>query len=64
MQEVPTGTVRERKGPYVFGDIKPYQTVGPEAGKWITGRAQHRDYLRRHGLTEVGNERKYFGLGD
>jgi hypothetical protein len=53
-----------RKGPAVWGDIEPYQVVGPEYGKWITSRSKHREYLRRHNLIEVGNERKYFDSGD
>ncbi len=47
--------------PRVMGDIEPYQTVGGgEPGKVITSRSKHREYLRRHNLIEVGNERKYF----
>jgi hypothetical protein len=58
-----TGTKQakpERKGPYVVPDIQPYQAVGPEYGKLITSRSKHREYLKRHNLIEVGNERKYF----
>jgi len=55
---------QKRVGPYVIGDIEPYQAVGPEAGTVITSRSHHREYLKRHNLIEVGNERKYFGLGD
>lgn len=43
-------------------DIEPYQVVGPEHGKWVTSRKQHREYLKKHNLLEVGNEAKYFGL--
>lgn len=50
----------ERKGPYILGDLQPYQVAGPEYGTWITSRSQHREYLRRHNLIEVGNEKKYF----
>ncbi len=47
---------------HVIPDIEPYQAVGgAEAGKWITSRSKHREYLRKHSLIEVGNERKYFG---
>ena len=60
MVEVKNGGTAERNGPYIIGDIKPYQAVGPDAGKWITSRSQHRQYLRDHNLIEVGNERKYF----
>ena len=62
-------TTREQgasKAPAVWGDIKPYQVVGPEYGKWITSRSKHREYLRKHNLIEVGNEKKYLmpGAGD
>ena len=60
MVEVTQDVVAERKGPYIMGDIEPYQAVGPEYGKWITSRSEHRAYLRKHNLIEVGNERKYF----
>lgn len=60
MTEVTDDVRAERRGPYVIEDIKPYQAVGPECGKWITSRSQHREYLRKHKLIEVGNERKYF----
>ena len=50
----------ERKSAYVMDDLKPYQVVGPEYGKVIGSRSQHREYLRKHNLIEVGNERKYF----
>lgn len=60
MVEITGDVAVERKGPYVIGDIEPYQAVGPDAGRWITSRSQHREYLRRHNLLEVGNERKYF----
>ena len=49
----------QRKGPFILGDIEPYQAIGPEYGKWITSRSHHREYLRRHNLTEVGNEKAY-----
>lgn len=62
-----TGTMVEKcdirevsKAPNVVADIEPYQAVGPDAGRWITSRSQHRAYLREHNLIEVGNERKYF----
>lgn len=50
----------ERKGPMVFGDIQPYQAVtGDMEGKWITSRSQHRSFLARNKLVEVGNEKAY-----
>ena len=60
MVEVTGPVVRERAGPHIMGDIEPYQAVGPEYGTWIKSRSQHREYLKRHNLQEVGNERKYF----
>ena len=47
---------------HILPDIQPYQAAGPEYGKWITSRSQHREYLRKHNLIEVGNERRYFGI--
>jgi hypothetical protein len=41
--------------PMVHGDIEPYRSM--RTGELITGRAEHREHLRRHGLIEVGNER-------
>jgi hypothetical protein len=41
--------------PMVIGDIEPYRSM--RTGEIITGRAQHREHLHRHGLIEVGNER-------
>jgi hypothetical protein len=54
--------VSKPKGPHIWPDLKPYQVVGPEKGKWITSRSHHRAYLKEHNLIEVGgdNERKYF----
>lgn len=50
-----------RKGPFILGDIKPYRAVtGDRAGKWITSRSEHREFLRRNNLEEVGNEKAYF----
>lgn len=43
--------------PMIIGDIQPYQSMVD--GSMINGRAQHREHLRQHGLTEVGNETKY-----
>jgi len=56
--------VRERRTLHFMDDLKPYRVVGPEYGKLITGRSQHREYLRKHNLDEVGNERKYIIGGD
>ena len=53
---------------FVWDDIKPYRPIaGKEAeawfygkGKMIDGRKQHREFLKRNGLQEVGNEKKPF----
>jgi hypothetical protein len=39
----------------VVQDIAPYQSA--VTGEAISGRRQHRDHLRAHGLQEVGNEK-------
>lgn len=64
MVEASTVRYPRKTGITIIPDIKPYQAVGPEYGTWITSRSQHRAYLRRHKLEEVGNERKYFGLAE
>lgn len=46
---------------YVMGDIQPYKAVaGDMAGKEVSGRKAHREFLARNGLAEVGNEKDYF----
>ena len=40
----------------VMPDIQPYRAIVD--GSTISSRAQHREYLRKHGLIEVGNEGK------
>lgn len=47
----------------IIKDIEPYQAVGGDialAGKIpkIGGRRQHREFLKRNGYIEVGNERR------
>jgi hypothetical protein len=42
---------------HVMNDIDDYRVVGPEYGKVITSRSRHREYLKKHQLIEVGNER-------
>ena len=46
--------------PMVIADIRPYQAMGIDVatGKapMIGSRSQHRDYLKRNGYIEVGNE--------
>lgn len=46
---------------HIVGDIEPYRAVtGDMQGKWIKSRKEHRAYLKRNGLVEVGNEKAYF----
>lgn len=51
---------RQVCAPHVVADIAPYQAVAVDVatGKApvITSRSQHREYLRRNGYIEVGNE--------
>lgn len=54
---------RPRKGPdvYIQGDIEPYRAIGGDAaGQMITSRSQHREFLKRNGFIEVGNEHRAF----
>lgn len=41
--------------PQAMPDIAPYRSM--VTGEMITGRAQHREHLKRHDCIEVGNER-------
>jgi hypothetical protein len=59
MVEVDMTNRPKRTAPHVMGDIEPYHARGPEYGKLISSRSQHREYLRRHNLIEVGNEKDY-----
>ena len=46
---------------HIVGDIEPYKAVtGDMEGKWIRSRKEHREFLRRNNLVEVGNEKAYF----
>jgi putative FmdB family regulatory protein len=38
----------------VMNDISPYKAVAGDQ-RWITSRAQHREFLKSNGLEEVGN---------
>lgn len=66
-RQTPNGLVRvdqlprrERKTPYIIGDMKPYRAVtGDAQGKMITSRSAHRAFLQRNNLVEVGNEYEY-----
>ena len=49
------------KGPNLIRDINGYRAIGADVaseGKrpWIGSRSEHRDYLRRNGYVETGNE--------
>lgn len=46
--------VQAKSGPMVVSDIEPYVST---RGEVVSGRRQHREYLRRHDLVEVGNEK-------
>ena len=50
----------------IMPEIEPYQSM--VTGEWITSRAKHREHLRRHGMTEIGNDsslnRPYKGMPD
>ena len=49
------------KSARVWSDIQPYQAVGGDvAGKYITSRSHHREFLKRNNCIEVGNEKDYF----
>lgn len=41
--------------PYIIGDNVCYRSMVD--GSMITGRRQHRDHMREHGVIEVGNEK-------
>ena len=48
------------KAHHVIGAFEPYKPVtGDMQGKWIHSRRQHREFLRRNNLIEVGNEKAY-----
>lgn len=43
--------------PYAMPDIAPYRAVaGDMKGKFISGRREHREFLKRNRLVEVGDE--------
>jgi len=51
----------KRRSHHIMPDIEPYRAVaGDMAGKWITSRSQEREYLKRNGFVQVGNEKEYF----
>jgi hypothetical protein len=44
------------RAPIAIADIAPYQAVaGDRAGQFITSRSEHREFLKRNRLVEVGD---------
>ena len=41
----------------IMRDIEPYQNV--KNFGWIQSRSQHKEFLRKHNLIEVGNEQNH-----
>lgn len=57
----PDSLKKKPKTHHIIPDIQPYKAVaGDMAGKYITSRSKHREFLRRNSFTEVGNEKEYF----
>lgn len=53
------GSTADRAGPQIVKDIDPYKTAAADVnGKQvrIEGRRQHREFLKRNGYQEIGNE--------
>lgn len=52
--------VPQRLNTLVVSDIAPYRAVGTDIATGdrpvISSRSQHRDYLKRNGFVELGNE--------
>ena len=48
--------VQQLSAAFVVGDIAPYKAVtGDRAGQYITSRKEHREFLKRNRLVEVGD---------
>lgn len=48
------------KSHHLTPEFAPYRAVtGDKAGEMITSRREHREFLRRNNLQEVGNEYSY-----
>ena len=48
------------KSHHITDEFQAYKPVtGDMQGKWITSRRQHREFLKRNNLVEVGNEKSY-----
>lgn len=58
------GVIMERviSAPRIINDIQPYQAmaIDKETGKapYITSKSQHRDFLKKNGYVEIGNDLK------
>lgn len=61
VEVIPDYTPEPRRGPMIMPDITPYRAMGVDiaTGKApvIHSRSQHREYLRRNGYIEIGNEK-------
>lgn len=53
-EAVEVGSVQHDAKVYIMPDIVPYKSMAD--GTMITGRAMHREHLRKHNCFEVGNE--------
>lgn len=54
--EHPHPVSRVITAPYAIADIPPYKAVtGDKAGQEVRGRKQHREFLKRNRLIEVGD---------
>ena len=63
----------QQRGPHIIRDIAPYRSAATDIATGrcalIAGRRQHREFLRRNGYVEVGNDyltprRESLGRGD
>jgi putative FmdB family regulatory protein len=61
LETAPRNVSRIVEAPMVAPDIGPYQAVAVDVATGkppvINSRSAHRDFLKRNGYTEVGNER-------
>jgi putative FmdB family regulatory protein len=50
--------VQELSAAHISPDIAPYRAVtGDRAGQFITSRREHREFLKRNRLVEIGNDK-------
>lgn len=48
---------RELTAPHVRPDIAPYKALaGDKAGQYITSRREHKEFLKRNRLVEIGDQ--------